>query len=149
MRQIAEEGDVGGDVDETEDDESHTADLHESMSAQQNLMDTIPPFIAPTSWIVMTNPVSSTVLKTFQLKVKRLTMKFEGGWITSSYKRTCNRCEPPEGYDMFYYKDQGTKCIAHMLDLQEYGVTKQWVIISEISNEVENNNIVRLNLYVK
>ena len=50
---------------------------------------------------------------------------------------------------MFYYKDKDTKCIAHMLDLQEYGVTKKWVIISEISKEVENNNIVRLNTCVK
>ena len=48
---------------------------------------------------------------------------------------------------MFYYKDKDTKCIAHMLDLQEYDVTKKWVIISEISKEVENNNVVRLNAY--
>ena len=38
-------------------------------------------------------------------------------------------------------KDKGTKSFAHMLDLQEYGVTKKWVIITEISKEVENNNI--------
>ena len=50
---------------------------------------------------------------------------------------------------MFYYKDKGTKWIAHMLDFQEYGVTKKWVIISEISKEVENNNITRLNAYAK
>ena len=31
--QSAEEGDVGGDDDETEDDESHSTDLHESMTA--------------------------------------------------------------------------------------------------------------------
>ena len=36
-----------------------------------------------------------------------------------------------------------------MLDLQEYGVTKKWVIISESSKEVENNNIARLNAYSK
>jgi hypothetical protein len=35
----------------------------------------------------------------------------------------------------------------HMLDLQEYGVAKKWVIITEISKEVENNNIGRLNAY--
>ena len=45
----AEAGDVGGDDDEVEDDESHSTDLHESMPAQQNLMDSAPPFIAPTS----------------------------------------------------------------------------------------------------
>jgi hypothetical protein len=36
-----------------------------------------------------------------------------------------------------------------MLDLQEYGVTKKWVIIIEISKEVENNRIVRLNEYAR
>ena len=35
-----------------------------------------------------------------------------------------------------------------MLDLQEYGVTKKWVIITEIK-EVENNIIARLNAYAK
>jgi hypothetical protein len=34
-----------------------------------------------------------------------------------------------------------------MLDLQEYVVTKKWVVITEISKEVENNNIGRLNSY--
>ena len=101
--QSAEEGDVRGDDDEVEDYESHITDPHESMSAQQNLMDTVPPFITPTSLIVMINPVSSSVSKTFQWKGKRLTMKFEGGWSTASYKRACNRCGTSEGYDMFYY----------------------------------------------
>ena len=36
-----------------------------------------------------------------------------------------------------------------ILDLQEYGVTKKRVIITEMSKEVENNNIVRLNVYEK
>ena len=39
----------------------------------------------------------------------------------------------------------GTKCIIQMLNLQEYGVTKKWVIITEISKEVENNTIARVN----
>ena len=49
----------------------------------------------------------------------------------------------------FHYKDKGTKDIAHMLDLEDYGVTKKWVIITEISKEVENNAIARLNAYAK
>jgi hypothetical protein len=35
------------------------------------------------------------------------------------------------------------------LDLEDYGVTKKWVIITEISKEVENNDIARLNAYSK
>jgi galactokinase/mevalonate kinase-like predicted kinase len=30
---------------------------------------------------------------------------------------------------------------------KDYGVTKKWVIITEISKEVENNTIARLNVY--
>jgi hypothetical protein len=66
-------------------------------------------------------------------------MKFEGRWSTASYRCACNQHEAPEGYDLFYYKDKGTKQIAHMLDLQEHGVTKKWVIITEISKQVEDN----------
>ena len=55
----------------------------------------------------------------------------------------------PEGYHLFRYKDKDTKDIAHMLDLEDYGVTKKWVIITEISKEVQNNAIVRLNAYAK
>ena len=32
---------------------------------------------------------------------------------------------------------------------EDYGVTKKWVIITEISKEDENNNITRLNVYSK
>ena len=78
------------------------------MPAQQNLTDSVPPFIAPTSWIVMANPASSEALKAFQWKGKRLAMKFEGGWSTASHKRACTRREAPEGYHLFRYKDKGT-----------------------------------------
>ena len=57
--------------------------------------------------------------------------------------------QAPEGYHLFRYKDKDTKDIAHMLDLEDYGVTKKWVIITEISKEVENNAIARLNAYAK
>ena len=147
--QTAEGGEVGGDDDEAEDDESHSADLHEWIPAQQNLMDSVPPFVPPTSWIVMAHSASSDTLKSFQWKGKRLGMKFEGGLSTASYKRACTLREAPEGYHLFRYKDKGTKDIAHMLDLEDYGVTKKWVIITEISKEVENNAVARLNAYAK
>ena len=75
--------------------------------------------------------------------------KFEGGWSIASYKRPCSRKEGPEGYHLFHYKDKDTKSLAHMLDLQEYGVTKKWVIITEMSKERENNTITRVNAYAR
>jgi galactokinase/mevalonate kinase-like predicted kinase len=45
--------------------------------------------------------------------------------------------------------DKGTKDMTHMLDLEDYGVTKKWVILTKISKEVENNAIARLNAYAK
>jgi hypothetical protein len=52
-------------------------------------------------------------------------------------------------YFVTLLKDKDTKDITHMLDLEDYGVTKKWVIITEISKEVENNTIARLNTYTK
>jgi len=36
-----------------------------------------------------------------------------------------------------------------MFDLEDYRVTKKWGIITEISKEVENNTVGRLNTCVK
>ena len=65
----------------------------------------------------MVNPVSNDVLKVFQWKGKRLTMKFEGGWSLAFYRRASIRSEAPAGYDLFYCKVKGTKEVAHILDL--------------------------------
>ena len=43
VAESAEAGHVGGDDDETEDDESHSADLHESMPVQPNLIVSVSP----------------------------------------------------------------------------------------------------------
>ncbi len=48
---------------------------------------------------------------------------------------------------LFRYKDRDTRSFPHILDFQEYGVTKKWVIITEISKEVENNTVGRVNEY--
>jgi hypothetical protein len=63
------------------------------MFGEQNLIDSVPPFIAPTSWIVMASPDSSDALKAFQWKGKKLAMKFGGGWSIASCKRPCSRKE--------------------------------------------------------
>jgi hypothetical protein len=63
--------------------------------------------------------------------------------------RACTPCEAPEGYQLFHYKDKDTKSLAHMLDFHEYGVTKKWVIITEMSKEIENNTISRVNAYTR
>ena len=72
-------------------------------------------------------------------------MKEDGG--QHRHKQTCKRIEASEAYDWFYYKDRDTQKVAHLLDLEDYGVTKKWVIITEISKEDENNNITRHNAY--
>jgi hypothetical protein len=53
-----------------------------------------------------------------------MVMKFEGGWITSSYKRPCSQKEGPEGYHLFHYKDKDTvtKSFGNMFDFQERNV---------------------------
>jgi hypothetical protein len=69
--------------------------------------------------------------------------------LVGSSERPCTPKEGPEGYQLFHYKDKTTKSLTHILDFQEYGVTKKWVIITEISKEVENNTIGRVNVYAR
>ena len=71
-------------------------------------------------------------LESLQQKVE-FTLKYSQTWRLSVV--------PLQGQD--------TKSFPHMIDLQEYGVTKKWVIITEISKEVENNTIARVNAYAK
>ena len=147
--QRQESEDIGSDDDEAQRDEVPSVDLHETMPVQQDLIDAVPPFIPPPKWMVMAHPASRDALQAFQWTGKRLATKFEGGWSTASHKQECKRTEASEAYDWFYYKDRGTQKVAHLLDLEDYGVTKKWVIITEISKEDENNNITRLNAYSK
>ena len=78
-----------------------------------------------------------------------LTQLVQDGGDVAQMSVECIRSEALVGYDLFYYKDKGTKELTHMIDLEEYGVTKKWVIITEISKEVENNSIGRLNAYAR
>ena len=56
----------------------------------------------------------------------------------TSYRRGCIGVNHVKVMTWVYYQDKCTKQIAHMLDFQKHGVTKKWVIITEISREVEN-----------
>ena len=107
-----------------------------------------PKAIAHSAVVILLNISADWTLPPFSsggAKDWLLSLKDGGALSTASYNRAC-RCEAPEGYHLFRYKDNDTECIGHMLDdLQDYGVTKKWVIITEISKESENNTIGRLN----
>jgi hypothetical protein len=55
----------------------------------------------------------------------------------------------PEGYHLLLYKDKGTKDITHILDLEDYGVTKKWGLLQRFQKEVQNNAMARLDAYAK
>ena len=57
------------------------------------------------------------------------------------------RKKAPEGYLLCRYKDKDTKCITHMLDLQESLVEKKCNTLRVF--EVEKNTIARVNEYTK
>ena len=71
-RKSVESDDVAVDDGEEQCDQVYSADLHESMTVQQDLIGDVPPCIAPTSWMVMVNPASSDALKAFEWKGERL-----------------------------------------------------------------------------
>ena len=60
----------------------------------------------------------------------RLAYIFADGWSTGSHKRKMTLLEAPTGTLLFYYKDIQQE-IGHTLLLEEYGVSKKWVIIMD------------------
>jgi len=58
----------------------------------------------------------------------RLAHIFADDWSAGSHKRKMTLLEAPTGSLLFYYKDIKQE-IVHTLLLEEYGVSKKWVII--------------------
>jgi len=55
---------------------------------------------------------------------------FADGWSTASHKRKTKLLEAPTGTLLFYFKDIKQEIVRTLL-LQEYGVSKRWVIIMD------------------
>jgi len=70
------------------------------------------------------------ILCDFKLAGHRLAHIFTDGWSTGSRKRKMTLLEAPTGTLLFYYKDI-KKEIVHTLLLEEYDVSKKWVIIMD------------------
>ena len=62
--------------------------------------------------------------------VIKLLLLFADGWSTASHKRKMTLMEAPTGTLLFYYKDIKQE-IVHTLLLEEYGVSKKWVIMMD------------------
>jgi len=58
----------------------------------------------------------------------RLAHIFADGWSMASHKRKMTLLEAPTGTLLFYYKNNKQE-IVHTLLLEEYGLSKKWVII--------------------
>ena len=68
------------------------------------------------------------ILSDFKWAGHRLAHIFVDGWSTGSHKRKGTLLEAPTGTLLFNYKDIKQE-IVHTLLLEEYGVSKNWVII--------------------
>jgi len=69
-------------------------------------------------------------LSDFEWAGHRLAHIFADGWSTRSHKRNLTVLEAPTGTLLFYYKDIKLE-IVHTLLLEEYGVSKMWVMIMD------------------
>ena len=67
-------------------------------------------------------------LSDFKWAGYKLAHIFADGWSTGSHKRKMTFLEAPTGTLLSYYKDIKQE-IVHTLLLEEYGVSKKWVII--------------------
>jgi len=70
------------------------------------------------------------ILLDFKWAGHRLAHISADGWSTVSHKRKMTLLEAPTGTLLFYYKDIKQE-IVHTLWLEEYGVSKKWVIIMD------------------
>jgi len=70
------------------------------------------------------------ILSDFKWAGHRLAHTFADCWSTGSHKRKMTLLEAPTGTLLFYYKDI-KQDIVHTLLLEEYGVSKKWVIIMD------------------
>jgi len=69
-------------------------------------------------------------LSDFKWAGHRLAHVFADGWSTASHKRKMILLEAPTWTLLLYYKDIKQE-IVHTLLLEEYGVSKKWVIIMD------------------
>jgi len=69
-------------------------------------------------------------LSDFKWAGHRLAHVFADGWSTASHKRKMTLMEAPTGTLLFCYKDIKQKIVQTLL-LEEYGVSKKWVIIKD------------------
>ena len=70
------------------------------------------------------------ILSDFKWVRHRSAYIFANGWSTGSHKRKVTLLEAPTGTFLFYYKDIKQE-IVHTLLLEEYAVSKKWVIIMD------------------
>jgi len=70
------------------------------------------------------------ILSDFKWAGHKLAHIFADGWSTGSQKRKVTLLEAPTGTLLLNYKDIKQE-IVHMLLLEEYGVSKKWVIIMD------------------
>ena len=69
-------------------------------------------------------------LSDFKWAGHRLAHVFADGWSTASHKRKMTLLEAPTGRLLFYYKDVKQEIVLTLL-LEEYGVSKKWMIIMD------------------
>jgi len=70
------------------------------------------------------------LLSDFKWAGHRLAHIFADGWPTVSHKRKVTLLEATTGTLLFFYKEIKQE-IVHTLLLEEYGVSKKWVIIMD------------------
>ena len=70
------------------------------------------------------------ILSDFKWAGHRLAHVFADGWSTASHNRKMTLLEAPTGTLLFNFKDIKQE-IVHTLLLEEYGLSKKWVIIMD------------------
>jgi hypothetical protein len=128
--------DVGSSEEEFRDEEEEEERDKDGVS-EEDIFSQIGPFqvpqhheIIPLSILGCDQQNIEKHLCDFKWAGHRLAHIFADGWSTGSHKRKMTLLEAPTGTLLFNYKDIKQE-IVHTLLLEEYGVSKKWVIIMD------------------
>jgi len=109
----------------------------QSAVSEEDILSQVGPFqvlqhhkIIPLSMVGSDQQNLEKIVSDFIWAGHRLAHVFVDGWSTASHKHKMMLLEAPTGTLLFYYRDIKQE-IVHTLLLEEYGVSKKWVIIMD------------------
>ena len=136
---LEEESESDEDLDEEDDDDDDDDDGGDQEAQEEETRAVVGPYTPPFGWNVQPPPASTQAdwegmnKPSFWKSNMKLAHFWESGWDTATFKRKYRGSnESSHGTYEFYYGSV-KEVICHHIRLEDYGMTKRWVIIKRVS----------------